>query len=85
MEFTTVQNCSRVDSTFGPWAGADCRSGFDFTLLFEESILSILPLALILCVTPVRIVYLWKKQNKVIKSKLLFTKLVRGVCTFFSS
>nr|POF13541.1 abc transporter c family member 9 [Quercus suber] len=35
-----------VDQSFGPWAGPVCRGGFDFTLLFEESILA-LPL---LCV-----------------------------------
>jgi hypothetical protein len=28
---------------FGPTVAADCRNGFDFTLLFEESFFNILP------------------------------------------
>ncbi|PHH65591.1 hypothetical protein CDD81_2026 [Ophiocordyceps australis] len=32
---------SCADDSFGPWAGPSCRGGFDFTLLFEESILAI--------------------------------------------
>lgn len=68
--------CTLVDDTFGPWAGSDCRGSFDFTLLFEEAFLSILPLALILSVSPFRILYLWRKQTKLRKSKLLFLKIV---------
>jgi ATP-binding cassette subfamily C (CFTR/MRP) protein 1 len=76
MAALSVRNCAPVDDTFGPWAGPDCRSGFDFTLLFEEVFLSILPLALIISIAPFRIFYLWRRQIKVRKSKLLFTKLV---------
>jgi ATP-binding cassette subfamily C (CFTR/MRP) protein 1 len=76
MASASTQGCALVDGTFGPWAGPLCRSGFDFTLLFEESILSILPTAIILTVAPFRIFYLWKKQNKLRRSRLLFTKLV---------
>ena len=55
----------------------DCVSGgFDFVLLFEETILSILPLILILSIAPFRIIYLWRKQTKVRISKLLYIKLV---------
>jgi hypothetical protein len=74
-KFTT--DCALVDGTFGPWAGPHCRSGFDFTLLFEESILSILPTACVLAIAPFRIFQLCKKQNKLRRSRLLFTKLVR--------
>jgi hypothetical protein len=72
-----ISNCTSVDKTFGPYAGSQCRGGFDFTLLFEESILSILPLALVLGVAPFRILYLWRKQTKVATSGLLYMKLVR--------
>ncbi|KAL8774136.1 MAG: hypothetical protein Q9209_001244 [Squamulea sp. 1 TL-2023] len=60
----SYQLCSRVDDTFGPYADS-CRGGFDFTLLFEESILSILPLCLLLVVVPFRIVYLVRRTIKI--------------------
>ncbi|KAF2186291.1 canalicular multispecific organic anion transporter 1 [Zopfia rhizophila CBS 207.26] len=69
-------SCASFDDTFGPWAGEHCRGGFDFTLLFEETILSILPLALILCIAPFRIFYLWRKRTKVSRSLLLPAKLI---------
>lgn len=68
-------SCERVDNTFGPHAGS-CRGGFDFTLLFEESILSILPLALLLLVVPVRTTYLFRRTIKVNPSSWLASKLV---------
>lgn len=68
-------SCPRVDDTFGPWAGS-CRGGFDFTLLFEESILSLLPLCLLLLVVPLRIPYLIKRNIKVNQSLLSPSKLV---------
>lgn len=76
MASNSANDCSLVDNTFGPWAGPDCRGGFDFTLLFEESILSILPLAVILSCAFFRIPFLWRRANKVRPSKLLFIKLV---------
>jgi ATP-binding cassette subfamily C (CFTR/MRP) protein 1 len=68
-------SCSKVDSTFGPYAG-HCRGGFDFTLLFEETILTILPLVAIIAVAPFRLYYLFKKDTKVGQSIILPTKLV---------
>lgn len=76
MASNTSQECALVDDTFGPYAGEHCRGGFDFTLLFEEVFLSIVPIALLLGIAPFRIVYLWRKQTKVSKSLLLFVKLV---------
>jgi ATP-binding cassette subfamily C (CFTR/MRP) protein 1 len=76
MASNPAMSCTLVDNTFGPWAGEHCRGGFDFTLLFEEAILSVTPLVLILCVAPFRIFYLWRKQTKVSKSLLLPAKLV---------
>ena len=75
---TTWPSCARIDDSFGPHAKY-CRGGFDFTLLFEESILSIAPLALLLIVAPFRIAYLFKRRTKVVRSALLFVKLVRVV------
>jgi hypothetical protein len=67
--------CARLDDTFGPHA-ANCRGNFDFTLLFEETILSILPLGILLIIGPPRIWYLFKKERKVVRSPLLSLKLV---------
>ena len=72
MAFTS---CADIDNTFGPYAG-NCRGGFDFTLLFEESILTLLPVAIFLIAAPARIYYLLGKQSKVIGSSLLILKLV---------
>lgn len=39
------KSCSIADEdTFGPIVSGSCLDGFDFTLLFEESILTLLPL-----------------------------------------
>ncbi|OCL10209.1 hypothetical protein AOQ84DRAFT_3965, partial [Glonium stellatum] len=66
--------CATIDDSFGPYA-QECRGGFDFTLLFEETILSILPLSILLLVAPFRISYLLRKRTKVIRSSLLPLKL----------
>ncbi|KAI8938151.1 hypothetical protein NX059_005817 [Plenodomus lindquistii] len=76
MTSNNSRGCASMDDTFGPWAGPNCRGGFDFTLLFTESFLSIAPLALVLCVAPIRILYLLKKPTKVTRSSLLYTKLI---------
>lgn len=34
------------EDTFGPTVANNCYGGFDFTLLFEESILNLLPLGI---------------------------------------
>ena len=40
-------SCSIADEdTFGPIVSTSCLDGFDFTLLFEESILTLLPLGI---------------------------------------
>ena len=69
-------SCERIDDTFGPYAG-HCRGGFDFTLLFEETVLSILPLGLFCLFVPFRIWYLVRREIKVKRDLLLPCKLVR--------
>jgi hypothetical protein len=64
--------CSRVDDSFGPHAG-ECRGGFDFTLLFEETILTLLPVGLLLVVIPPRAWYLLKRAKKVTAGSRLVT------------
>ncbi|KAI1277349.1 ABC transporter [Xylaria sp. FL0933] len=55
---------SDADSSFGPAINSGCRGGFDFTLLFEESVLSLLPAALFILVAALRVVYLVKSRTK---------------------
>lgn len=72
---SAAASCRRIDNTMHVWAGS-CRGGFDFTLLFEEAILQILPIALILMLVPFRIIQLSHKRRKVVGSWLLLLKLV---------
>jgi ATP-binding cassette, subfamily C (CFTR/MRP), member 1 len=76
MALSSGSVCNAIDDNFGPYAGEHCRGGFDFTLLFEDALLSIAPLALLLCIAPFRIIYLWRKQTKVSRSLILPVKLV---------
>ncbi|SPO07061.1 related to ABC multidrug transporter [Cephalotrichum gorgonifer] len=66
-------DCVAIDNTWGPWAGA-CRWGLDFTLLFEESVFSILPSALLLLLSPVQITWLMHKNKRVEMGTLLPVK-----------
>ncbi|EXL40888.1 hypothetical protein FOCG_16654 [Fusarium oxysporum f. sp. radicis-lycopersici 26381] len=64
------------DDSFGPYAG-DCRGGFDFTLLFEESILTIPITALVLLAAPCRVLYLLHKNKvKVDSSRWLYSSQI---------
>ncbi len=77
MAVNSVDSCSlAVDDSFGPWA-ASCRGGFDFTLLFEETVLTILPLGLLLVIASFRLMHLRKKKRKVVQSWVLVLKLVK--------
>ncbi|KAI1033937.1 hypothetical protein LB503_010963 [Fusarium chuoi] len=54
-------NCLlHVEDTFGPVVKG-CGSNFDFTLLFEETILCILPLCVAICLAVFRVTRLWNK------------------------
>jgi len=65
-------NETDTDNVFGPRH----EGSFDFTLLFEQSILSVLPSALLVCVATVRIWWLGRKEVQVRAGKLLGVKLV---------
>jgi ATP-binding cassette subfamily C (CFTR/MRP) protein 1 len=64
------------DNSFGPFLELPSRATFDFTILFEETILSIAPSALLLLLIPPRILRLWKTPRKVTGSYLQTTKIV---------
>jgi len=52
-----------ADDVFGPVVSG-CRQDFDFTLLFEQSILTLVPAALLLLVAPLRLLQLYKANAK---------------------
>lgn len=77
LEVRAVNQSAYVDdNNFGPFFAIPGKATFDFTLLFEETILSIAPSALLLLLIPPRIIYLWKSPRKVISSYLLTAKIV---------
>jgi len=54
-ETPSIDPCDASDSTLGPAIDPSCRGGFDFTLLFEQCIFTILPCSLFLLAIPVRV------------------------------
>lgn len=52
---------------FGPVV-ASCRDGFDFTLLFEQAILSMAPSALVLAASAYRLRVLYRQPSKTISA-----------------
>ncbi|PVH72311.1 P-loop containing nucleoside triphosphate hydrolase protein [Cadophora sp. DSE1049] len=65
------------DDSFGPGVqSSNCRGGFDFTVSFEESILTILPAACFIIFTPLRAIRLFKRRIKVKSTVIHAIKLV---------
>ncbi|KAH8125146.1 hypothetical protein FP744_10009586 [Trichoderma asperellum] len=65
------------DGFLGPGVWAEgCRGGFDFTLSFEESILSVLPSALFLLLSIPRTVYLLQTPDKAKRRSAYTPKLI---------
>ena len=64
------------DNAFGP-AISDCHGAFDFTLLFEQSILSIGPSALLLLLGPLRLYQLYGSTVKTLPDPGYTAKAVR--------
>lgn len=61
MNHSIISICN--DDSFGPIVR--CRDGFDFTLVFEESIFTVLPSALLLCFVPLRFWSIYKRPDAV--------------------
>lgn len=68
MAHSSLDACTRLDDSFGPHAG-DCRGGFDFTLLFEETILTLVTAGVLLIALPPRAWYLSARAKKVVANK----------------
>ncbi|KAK6449569.1 hypothetical protein FP744_10005819 [Trichoderma asperellum] len=75
-----MSTASCPDDTFGPWAGPQCRGGFDFTLLFEETILSILLSSIFILLSPLRILALFAAPIRVKSSPLDWAKKISSIC-----
>ncbi|KAJ5142866.1 uncharacterized protein N7515_001653 [Penicillium bovifimosum] len=72
------------DSLFGPIvATASCRGGFDFTVVFESTILNILPEACFLLLATVRLFQLFRQSPKVHSSA--FRVVTLGVSVTFAA
>ncbi|AEO54635.1 hypothetical protein MYCTH_2297404 [Thermothelomyces thermophilus ATCC 42464] len=61
-----------AEANFGPSA----KDRFDFTLTFENAILSIIPSAIFCILAPHRLYLLWRQPHKVAKSPRHVFKLV---------
>lgn len=72
-----------MDDVFGP-AVDECARTFDFTLLFEETILSILPSAVFLILGTIRIATLFTRKSRVGGVILRTIKLVWSYHTSFT-
>ncbi|CAI7570859.1 unnamed protein product [Penicillium viridicatum] len=67
-------DCSVEEDAFGPIVAPSCLHGFDFTLLFEESILTLAPIGLVCLAASIRIWRLSGVPEKVNRSWLYATK-----------
>ncbi len=76
-------SCAASDNAWGPWAGPSCRGGLDFTLTFEEAILSILPTALLIIAATLQVVFLFGRPRLVGNGNLLWLKQVSVVTLSF--
>jgi ATP-binding cassette subfamily C (CFTR/MRP) protein 1 len=68
-----------ADDRFGPTV-VGCRDDFDFTLMFEQSILSLIPSVVLLIVSVARITQLYRCRIKTVTTPLRFCKPVSAVC-----
>lgn len=69
-----------VDDSLGPWAGDECRRGFDFTLLFEEAVLAVPLHCLLLLVLPACALRLAGADVKVVASTQRALKACASIC-----
>ncbi|EQB44229.1 ABC transporter [Colletotrichum gloeosporioides Cg-14] len=69
-----------VDDSLGPWAGDECRGGFDFTLLFEDAVLAVPLHCLLLLVLPACALRLAASDVKVVASTQRALKACASVC-----
>jgi hypothetical protein len=80
-DIVSVSTCTNgADKVFGPVVAPPCRRGFDFTLLFEQSIFSIGPSCIFLLVVPLRLFWLYRSKVTVVPRYSAYTR--KAVCLF---
>lgn len=70
-----ASNCT-ADDGFGPFVSQDCRGGFDFTLLFEQSVTALLPANIFILAGSARAAYLVGRQTCTPKNPIRIAKFV---------
>ncbi|CEJ92394.1 hypothetical protein VHEMI08049 [[Torrubiella] hemipterigena] len=70
----TVSPCTN-DDAFGPTVSG-CRDDFDFTIVFQQSILSILPSACFITLALLHLVFQWRQRHQTGNITLRNTKVV---------
>jgi hypothetical protein len=75
-----MADCTSIDNTVKLYAG-HCRGGFDFPLLFEESILILLPIVLAVLIAAVNFTSLLRSPVTTASTWLGAVKTVRFVST----
>ncbi|KAK4076517.1 hypothetical protein Purlil1_12630 [Purpureocillium lilacinum] len=75
MNASTPLCAPTADAAFGPAVAPGCRHGFDFTLVFEQSVFVLLPAALLLVAAPLRLARLAKAPVFVGAPRLRVSKL----------
>ncbi|KAI1626473.1 hypothetical protein EDD37DRAFT_648899 [Exophiala viscosa] len=74
-------NCTiQVNNVFGPAVSSTCQYGFDFTLLFEEVFLCIVPIVVLSVLVPLRLHQLLPRNKVFRPGNFYYTKLVFHAC-----
>lgn len=70
--------CSAADEdVFGPTVGDSCHHGFDFTLLFEEVVLTLFPIILAWLAASIRV---WTLRHALEKANRSWLYAAKEVC-----
>jgi hypothetical protein len=72
------QSICLEDFSIGPKTSIRCRNGLDLTLVFEESILSLLPASAMIVASTIRSIFLRKARKVVSGNSFNDTKAVRA-------
>ena len=77
----SVPDCSfAFDNTLGPVVLKQCRA-FDFTLLFEQTLLSLVPSLILILLAAVRLFHVFRRSVKTLPSLLHGSKMVMMVAS----
>lgn len=72
-----------AESKFGPIVSSACNGGFDFTLLFEETILSVVPSVIAAGLLLTRLTFLARRKVNVHYGRPYVVKIVRGTFSHY--